>query len=114
MIKDPQNFRRLHHIADAAEHIAEFIKGVSKREFDSDLEKQSAVIRQFEIIGEAASKLTPEFLEQHQEIDWKKVIGMRHKMIHDYFDVDVDIVWNTACDDVVPLKHLIAKILKGN
>ena len=110
MTPDQKNNLRLRHIIEASGHIAEFVSGVSKEEFAADYEKQSAVIRQFEIIGEAAGKLSPEFVELHKEIDWPKVVGMRHKMIHDYFDVDVDIVWNTAIDDVPSLKKSIEKI----
>jgi len=111
MTIDPKNNLRIHHIIEAAENIADFISGVSKKEFEKNYEKQSAVIRQFEIIGEAAGKLTPEFINQHKEIDWSKVTGMRHKMIHDYFNVDVNIVWQTAVDDVETLKCSIEKIL---
>ena len=114
MTIDQKNKLRLHHITEAAEHIADFINGVSREEFEKNYEKQSAVIRQFEIIGEAASKLTLEFTKQHTEIDWSKVTGMRHKMIHDYFDVDVNIVWTTAIDDVETLKNSIEKILNNN
>lgn len=61
MIIDPKDNLRLHHIAEAIEHIADFMNSVLKEEFENDYEKQSAVIRQFEIIGEAAGKLTPKF-----------------------------------------------------
>lgn len=104
---------RLRHIIEAAEHIADFISGVSKKEFEDNYEKQSAVIRQFEIIGEAAGKLAPEFVKLHREVDWPKVVGMRHKMIHDYFDVNVEIVWTTATDDVPSLKKAVEEILNG-
>jgi len=111
MTIDQKNDLRLRHIVEAAEHIADFIDGVSKEEFEADYEKQSAVIRQVEIIGEAASKLTHEFIKQHSQIDWSKVVGMRHKMVHDYFDVDTKIVWTTAADNVPPLKNAVEKIL---
>lgn len=111
MTQDQRDSLRLQHIIEATEHIAEFLEGVSKEEFVNDYEKQSAVIRQFEIIGEAAGKLSPEFVNQHSEVDWSKVIGMRHKMIHDYFDIDVDIVWTTATDDVEYLKNTVKELL---
>ncbi len=113
MTIDQKDNLRLCHIVEAAGHIADFILDVSQDEFSSDYEKQSAVIRQFEIIGEAAGKLSSEFTKQNSVIHWSKVVGMRHKMIHDYFDVDVDIVWATAVDDVPPLKVAVEKIL-GN
>lgn len=111
MTPDQKDNLRLKHISEAAEHIAEFITDVSKEDFADDYEKQSAVIRQFEIIGEAAGKLSSEFVKLHSKIDWPKVVGMRHKMIHDYFDVDTDIVWNTALDDIPSLKQSIDQLL---
>lgn len=110
MTIDPKDSLRLDHIVEAIDHVADFILDVSEREFISDYEKQSAVIRQFEIIGEAANKLSPSFKEQNSQIDWPKVVGMRHKMIHDYFEVDTKIVWTTAIDDLEPLKQAIEKI----
>lgn len=112
MTTDQENIRRLHHIIDAAEHIAKFTKEVSKEDFINNDEKQSAVVRQIEIIGEAAGKLSADFTKEHQKIDWKKVTGMRHKMIHDYFEVDADIVWTTATSDVAILREQVKKILK--
>lgn len=113
MTPEAKNNLRLHHILEAANHIADFINGVSKESFIADYEKQSAIIRQFEIIGEAAGKLTPDFVDQHIEIDWPKVVGMRHKMIHDYFDIDVNIVWTTANEDAPVLKNAINKIINN-
>lgn len=114
MTIDQKDNLRLQHIVEAAQHVADFINGVSKEEFEADYEKQSAIVRQIEIIGEAASKLTQEFIEEHKEIDWSKVVGMRHKMIHDYFDVDVNIVWITAINNVPSLGDAVDKIITGS
>jgi len=103
---------RLHHILEAIEATDDFLAEISKDAFDGNYEKQSAVIRQFEIIGEAASHLTPEFKKKYVVVDWPKVVGMRHKMIHDYFEVDTDIVWITAQNDLPILKKQIKEILK--
>lgn len=111
MTTDPKNNLRLHHIVEAAENVLNFIRGVTEEDFVNNYEKQAAVIRQFEIIGEAANRLTPDFKDLHPEIDWSKVIGMRHKMIHDYFDVDIKIVWTTSCDDIPALKTAVEHIL---
>ena len=112
MTIDAKDNLRLKHIIEAADYIAEFITDVSKAEFDGNYEKQSAIIRQFEIIGEAANNLSSDFTKQHSGIDWSKVVGMRHKMIHDYFDIDTDIVLNTAIEDVAPLKKAVEKLLR--
>lgn len=111
MEEGQRNKLRLEHIVEAAEHIADFIRGVSKEDFMADYEKQSAVVKQIEIIGEAAGKLTPEFTKRYNEVDWPKVVGMRHKMIHDYFDIDVNIVWTTAVEDSPFLREAVQKIL---
>lgn len=111
---DPRDSLRLHHIIEAATHIGDFVAGVSKEEFEANYEKQSAVVRQFEIIGEAAGKLTPEFTQKYKEIDWSKAVGMRHKMIHDYFEVEVNIVWMTAIEDIPSLKQSCEKIFSYN
>lgn len=111
MAEEKRDSLRIRHILEAAEHIADFTRGISEEEFMNDYEKQSAVVKQLEIIGEAASKLSTEFTKEHQEIDWSKVVGMRHKMIHDYFDIDVDIVWTTVTSDVPLLKEAIEKLI---
>ena len=108
-----RNKLRLNHILEATRHIAEFLVNVSKDEFESDYEKQSAVIRQIEIIGEAASKLSREFTDSKKQVDWPRVIGMRHKMIHDYFEVEVSIVWETIQNDVPKLRNQIEEVIKS-
>jgi|SRR3989344_9046874 len=112
MTIDQKDRLRLRHITDAIEHVLDFTGGISEGDFTADYEKQSAVIRQFEIIGEAASKLTSELIELHNDVDWPKVVGMRHKMIHDYFNVDTRIVWATIIDDIPAIRDSVEKILK--
>lgn len=114
MTTDQKDSLRLQHIVEAAQHLSDFINGVSKEEFSANYEKQRAVINQLEVIGEAASKLTPVFRERYRDVDWPRAIGMRHKMIHDYFDIDIDIVWATALDDIPILKTDVEKILHSN
>ena len=99
-------------IIDAIQSINDFLLGISKEEFENNYEKQSAIIRQFEIIGEAASRISSVIKDQNKEINWRDVIGMRHKMIHDYFEVSVDVTWNSSKNDINPLKSQIEKILK--
>jgi uncharacterized protein with HEPN domain len=71
-------------IGDAIASVNDFLGKASKKDFDDNYLLQSAVFRQFEIIGEAASRLSSDVKTQHKEINWREVIGMRHKMIHDY------------------------------
>lgn len=99
-------------ISDAIESIKDFLIGGSKEEFEKSYLLQSAVIRQFEIIGEAASRLSIGLKEKFMDVKWSDVVGMRHKMIHDYFEVSIDVVWDTVKIDLDSLQSQIKKILK--
>jgi len=110
-MKDDKIF--LLHILEAIEKIEKFVKDVDYDDFlENDL-VQSAVIRQIEIIGEAASKLSSNLRKKYSEIPWQDIIGMRHKLIHGYFGVDVDVVWETIKKDVPKLKKDVERILKS-
>lgn len=111
MMKDKRTDRQyLLDIIDAIDSINDFLKGKSRDEFEKSYLLQSAVIRQFEIIGEAASKITEPTM-MSSAVNWQDVIGMRHKMIHDYFEVSIDVTWDTAANDLAGLKAQIEKIL---
>jgi uncharacterized protein with HEPN domain len=114
MTKERRNDKQyLLDICDAIDSINDFLMKKSKKEFYDSYMLQSAVFRQFEIIGEAASRLSSVIAKIDDDIIWKDVVGMRHKMIHDYFEVSVEITWNAAKNDIKPLKSKIKKILKG-
>lgn len=102
----------LMHIKDAVEKIEKFTKGFDYNKFSKNDLVQSAVIRQIEIIGEATNRLSTDLKNEYTEISWKDVIGMRHKLIHDYFGVDLKRVWRTIEKDIPRLKNVIEKILK--
>jgi uncharacterized protein with HEPN domain len=88
--------------------IEEFLKGYSYRSFVEDAKTSSAVIRQLEIIGEAAGRV-PKGLVEDAPIPWADITGMRHKLIHDYFGVDLEIVWKTASEGLESLKNYLKK-----
>jgi len=90
--------------------IEEYTKGISKEEFLSKNIIQSAVTREIEIIGEASKMLSISFKETNNEIPWKNIIGMRDKLIHAYFGVDLDAVWKTVKEDLPLLKKNIGRI----
>ena len=99
-------------ISDAIDSVEDFLANISKEKFENSYLLQSAVFRQFEIIGEAASRLTNDLKKRFKNVKWNDVVGMRHKMIHDYFEVSIDIVWDTAKNDLNSLQSQIKKILK--
>jgi len=98
------------HIIECIKLIEDFAKGLTKDKLVKDKLKQSAIIRQIEIIGEAVKNLPKEFIEKHKDIPWKDIIGMRDKVIHQYFDIDIDIVWNVLKEDIPELKRKIKNI----
>ena len=94
---------RLHdylgHMQDAAVDACGFVSGMNKDEFVADKRTQQAVILNIVVIGEAATKLAkdhPEFIVQHPDVPWKSMKGMRNRIAHGYFDINLDIVWDTV------------------
>jgi uncharacterized protein with HEPN domain len=83
---------------DATESALEFVAGRVRQDLDSDLLLVFALVRAIEIIGEAASKVTLEGRASVPELPWSKIIGMRNRLVHAYFDVDTDILWNTVTE----------------
>ena len=98
------------HILEAIDAIESYIKDFSKDDFLNEQQTQDAVCRRLEIIGEAANKLDDEFITQHSHIPWYKIIAMRNILIHEYFSIDLDQVWNTIIKDLPTLKEQIQKI----
>lgn len=101
----------LRHMLDAALKIRDFIRGRSRGELDSDEMLTLAVIRLLEIIGEAARSLSHEIKDKNPQIPWKQISGTRDRLIHGYFDVDLDIIWNIVNRDLPPLIEELEKIL---
>lgn len=98
------------HILDAIRQIDECTQGVSESEFFRNREKQDAVVRQLEIIGEASRKLSEAFTTQHSGIPWRAIVGMRHRMVHDYLNVDLSVVWETVQKDLPALRKRLQHI----
>jgi uncharacterized protein with HEPN domain len=94
-------------ILRARQSIQRFVGGITKAEFLSNEEKYEAVNRKFEIIGEAARHLSPAARQQLPGMPWELIIGMRNILIHDYDDIDLNVVWDTITDD---LPSLILKV----
>ncbi len=89
---------RLKHMLDSAQAILMFAKGRRKTDLDKDRLFSSGVLREFEILGEAANRVSEKVKKQFPHIPWKELVGMRNRLIHAYFDVDHDIIWKTIRD----------------
>jgi uncharacterized protein with HEPN domain len=96
-------------LVQAATEIVEYT-AVARSVFLGDRMRQRAVIQCFEVIGEATKKLPTEFRGQHPALPWRYMAAFRDKLIHDYFEVDVDLVWNTARREIPKLISLLEKL----
>jgi uncharacterized protein with HEPN domain len=101
----------LQHIRDASERIGEYVKGMDEAAFKKNLLVQDAVIRQIEIMGEATKRLSSRTKELQPDIPWRDIAGMRDKLIHDYFGVDIERVWLTVTDDLPEFASQISALL---
>lgn len=100
------------HILSAISSIEEYTAGLNEDGFLKNKMVQDAVIRQFEIIGEATKRISKEFRAKQDHIAWSDIAGMRDKLIHDYIDVDTWIVWRAAKEDAPALKKELEKLFK--
>ena len=101
---------RIKHIFDACNEILQFTDSISKSQFKKNKILAFASIHLIEIIGEAANSVTSEFTQKYQNIPWKHIIGMRNRLIHGYFDIDLDIVWQTIKEDIPNLLKKVENI----
>ncbi len=103
---------RLRNILDAIKDIKIFLKDSDYENFESDKMLQSACMHQLEIIGEAANHFSDEFFRNYKEIEWAEIVGLRNLLIHEYFGIDIRIVWQVIRNDLPRLNKNIKIILK--
>jgi uncharacterized protein with HEPN domain len=108
------NLELLRHIAAETAFILKHVEHESKDSFISNDLLCHAIVRSLEIIGEASKKVDPDFKVDHPHIEWKKMAGTRDKMIHDYFGVDYEIVWDIVESKIPDLDHFINEIIREN
>ena len=101
----------LQHILDEVDYLLETSEQLSQAEFLKDETLRRAFVRSLEIIGEATKHIPPEVLDAHPEIDWRAMAGMRDKLIHGYFGVDYDIVWDVVRNKIGILRDQVSQIL---
>ncbi|MBS3095967.1 DUF86 domain-containing protein [Candidatus Woesearchaeota archaeon] len=98
-------------IIDAMEHIEEFAGDMALDELEADEKTSSAVIRKFEVIGEAVKHIPKKVKEEHKDIQWKSMAGMRDRLIHAYFGIDYKLVWAAIKAEIPKLKPKLKKLL---
>ena len=105
----PEDKVRLRHMLDASLEIQQYVQSATRGELDSDPKLVHSLVRLLEIIGEAANQVSDELREKTKDIPWFIIIGMRNRLIHAYFDINLNVVWSTSTKDI-PL--LITKLKK--
>jgi uncharacterized protein with HEPN domain len=112
MPRDPRLY--IDDILEAISRIREYVKGQDERSFSCDLKTQDAVIRNLEIIGEAAGKL-PEVTDiEASDVDWRKIRGLRNILAHEYFGVNLPIVWDIVENKLEPLEQAVRRLLQDS
>lgn len=103
---------RLEHILKSMRYVEEFVDGLDFDAFRTNKLHYFAIVKNIEIIGEAAYMLSNEFKEQHTQTPWKMISGMRHYIVHGYYQVDDKVVWNVINEDLPQLKSQIEKYIQ--
>lgn len=103
----------LEDISDCIGKIEQYVTGLTEREFEESTEKQDAVIRRIEIIGEAVKNISDETKNKYPNIEWRDIAGMRDVVIHQYFGVTIGMVWKVATSDILKLRKKIQEVIKG-
>ena len=108
---EPRDYLR--HILDEADYLLQTSADLTVDEFQSSETLRRAFVRSLEIIGEAAKKLPADFRAQHTSIEWRKIAGMRDRLIHDYFGVDYDLVWDVVQTRIPELRRELTALLES-
>ena len=103
----------LQDILESIQQIEEYLDSVNKNEFYQNSEKQDAVLRRLEIIGEAAKHISDDIRDEYDEIPWRKIAGMRDIIIHEYFGVTLSMIWVVTQRDLPDLKSKITNIVNN-
>lgn len=102
------------HILESIRLIEEYTKRLSREDFFASLQLQDAVIRRLEIIGGAVKNLSFDLKEDHPDVPWRQIAGMRDVLVHEYFGVDLELVWETVQEDLPFLRRRLSDLLAGN
>jgi uncharacterized protein with HEPN domain len=102
---------RMRHMLDAAQEALSFAQGRARSDLDRNRMLTLSLVKSIEIIGEAAAQVSPDTRQQYPDIPWASIVAMRNRLIHAYFDIDRDRVWETVTDDLPPLIAELEKIV---
>lgn len=111
-MSNPEDFTKLCHMLDASRKVIKFSQGKNRTALDSDEMLSLALTRLLEIVGEAAKGVSLELHQRYTEIPWKQIAGTRDRLIHGYYDVDLDVVWSIITVDIPLLIIELERIIK--
>ncbi len=111
MREKPRDKERLLHIIESIDNIIEFTEHKSYEVYKNDKILRYAVIKNLEIIGEASYLLTKDFKQKNDGVEWKEMIGMRHILVHGYYQIKDEIIWETIETELLPLKKKVTALL---
>jgi len=104
---------RLNHMLDAAREALSFVQSAKREDLDSNRQLSLSLVKCIEIIGEAASKVSAGYREQHPEVPWAIIISTRNRLIHGYFDIDPGLVWSTVTKNLPDLVQSLQPLVDG-
>ena len=110
----PDDRNRILHMIEAAEAVQDFIAGRTRADIDTDRMLLFAIVRAVEIIGEAASKISPETRSAGGDVPWLQIVATRNRLVHGYFDIDHGIVWKTATEEIPTLWSQLRPLVAGS
>jgi uncharacterized protein with HEPN domain len=108
---NPADRIRLRHIVDALSSTIRFSEGRKREDLDNDEMLTFALVYAVQIVGEAANRVSVEFRDQHSEVPWASIIGMRHRLVHGYADINLDILWTTVTEAAPELLGQVKSLL---
>jgi uncharacterized protein with HEPN domain len=97
-------------MSEAVARIQDYVAGMSRDKFMTTRMTADAVVRNLEILGEAANRLPGDFKARHADVPWPKIIGLRHRIVHDYFDIDLEIVWQIIQQELPSFKQRLDQL----
>lgn len=112
MTARPDDMQRLSHILEAIARINRFTNNMDYKKFQENEMAQFAVIKNFEIIGEATYQLSSDLKDKYPDVEWRKIAAFRHILVHEYYQVDMAIVWNAKEERMVELQNRIEEIIE--